>query len=73
MLKTQQMHSKGIDISVNLAAAHIEVSVVIPCLNEANSLGFRIDNSLAALREINQLKMQVALVPQTARANCHEN
>jgi hypothetical protein len=71
MLRTEQMHSKGIDI--NLAAAHIKVSGVIPCLNEANSLGFRIDHSLAALREISQLKMQVALVPQTARANCHEN
>jgi hypothetical protein len=61
MLRTEQMQSRGIDIFVNLAAAHIEVSVVIPCFSDAdsNSLGFRID-SLAALRESSQLKMQVA-------------
>src|ERR1700751_5206310 len=30
----------------------VEVSVVIPCLNEANSLAFCIDKALAAFRDI---------------------
>src|ERR1043165_7280313 len=33
-------------------ADHVTVSVVIPCLNEANSLAFCIDKALAAFREI---------------------
>lgn len=34
------------------SAAALEVSVVIPCLNEANSVAFCIDKALAAFREI---------------------
>ena len=34
------------------ASDHIEVSVVIPCLNEANSLAFCVDKALAAFRQI---------------------
>src|SRR5947199_3437755 len=35
-----------------VASDHVEVSVVIPCLNEANSLAFCIDKALAAFQEI---------------------
>src|SRR5256885_11814875 len=38
--------------SVNLSQVEkVEVSVVIPCLNEARSLGFCIDKALTAFRE----------------------
>src|SRR2546429_8872687 len=33
------------------AAAQVEVSVVIPCLNEANSIAICIDKALAAFRQ----------------------
>ena len=42
--------SRGID-SADFGDA-VEVSVVIPCLNEAKSIGFCVDKALAAFREI---------------------
>ena len=42
--------SRGID-SADIGDA-VEVSVVIPCLNEAKSIGFCVDKALAAFREI---------------------
>ena len=33
-------------------SAQVEVSVVIPCLNEANSLAFCVDKALVAFHEI---------------------
>ena len=38
-----------------------------------NPVTEHIDDAFAELREVSRLKMQVALVPRTARANCHEN
>ena len=73
MLRTGKMGSKRMDISGNPVTEHISVSVVIPRLNKANFSDFYIDDAFAELREVSRLKMQVALVPRTARANCHEN
>src|SRR5206468_10290894 len=36
----------------DMVPAQLEVSVVIPCLNEANSLAFCIDKALTAFRQI---------------------
>jgi glycosyltransferase involved in cell wall biosynthesis len=46
------MDANSTDILVRSTATDIQVSVVIPCLNEANSLALCIDKALAALREI---------------------
>ena len=43
--------SRG-DAPGQAASDHIEVSVVIPCLNEANSVAFCIDKALAAFHQI---------------------
>src|SRR5438094_10036177 len=47
-----QISARSTSVAPELAAEAIQISVVIPCLNEAKSIAFCIDKAFAAFRRL---------------------